>query len=235
MQFFSSHSLFIIIEQQFTFVKYCCYISLLFMIIMTIKIFVAIGLSLILAVSSSPLSSLLSLSPTNNIRIVAGQEANTTSSAIEFSSGPVWDEVIRNTGLTPINETHSIVTFVGNGTMTVPDTGEIINMTNNGYGVMYPISVDPETFSVSGREAVYSEDGDTLVMTYHEFIRRDSTNSDGKGIIIAVFDRNSTGVLAPFNGMLMIGTHDDPLNDQKAIVTLWEWQSGTALSPASSP
>jgi hypothetical protein len=205
------------------------------MIIMTTKIFVAIGVSLILAVSSNPLSSLLSFSPTNNIQYVAGQEANTTSSAIEFSPRPVWDEVIRNTGLTPINETHSIVTFVGNGTMTVPDTEEIINMTNNGYGIMYPVPADPATFSVSGREAVYSEDGDTLVMTYHEFIRRDSANPDGKGIIIAVFDKNATGVLAPFNGMLMIGTHDEPLNDQKAVVTLWEWQSGMILSPASSP
>jgi hypothetical protein len=119
--------------------------------------------------------------------------------------------------------------------MTVPATGEIINMTNNGYGIMYPIPIDPATFSVSGREAVYSEEGDTLVMTYHEFIRRDSANPDGKGIIIAVFDRNATGVLAPFNGMLMIGSHEEPLNDQKAIVTLWEWQSGMALLPASSP
>jgi hypothetical protein len=204
---------------------------------MTTKIFVVIGISLILAISSNPLSSLLSFSPTNNILDVAAQEEkeNTASSAIEFSSRPVWDEVIKNTGLTPINETHSIVTFIGNGTMTVPETGRTINMTNNGYGIISPLPADPVTFSVSGREAVFSEDGDTLVMTYHEFIRRDSANPNGKGIIIAVFDRNSTGVLAPFNGMLMIGTHDEPLNDQKAIVTLWEWQSGMALSPASSP
>jgi hypothetical protein len=204
---------------------------------MTTKIFVVIGISLILAISSNPLSSLLSFSPTNNILDVAAQEEkeNTASSAIEFSSRPVWDEVIKNTGLTPINETHSIVTFIGNGTMTVPETGRTINMTNNGYGIISPLPADPATFSVSGREAVFSEDGDTLVMTYHEFIRRDSANPNGKGIIIAVFDRNSTGVLAPFNGMLMIGTHDEPLNDQKAIVTLWEWQSGMALSPASSP
>ena len=103
-------------------------------------------------------------------------------------------------------------------------------MTNNGYGIMYPTPGDPMTFSVSGREAVYSEDGDTLVMTYHEFIRRDSANPNGKGIIIAVFDRNSTGVLAPFNGMLMVGIHDEPLNDPRAIVTLWEWQNGMILS-----
>ena len=58
---------------------------------MTIKILVVIGVSLILAVSSNPLSSLLSFSPTNNIRDVAGQEekANTASSGMEFSPRPV--------------------------------------------------------------------------------------------------------------------------------------------------
>ena len=76
---------------------------------MTIRILVVIGVPLMVAVSSNPLTSLLSFSPTNSIRNVVGQEekANTASSAIEFSSQPVWDEVIRNTGLTPINETHS--------------------------------------------------------------------------------------------------------------------------------
>jgi hypothetical protein len=164
---------------------------------------------------------------------VVGQEekANTASSAIEFSSQPVWDEVIRNTGLTPINETHFIVTFIGNGTMTVPSTGQTINMTNNGYGILSPIPGDPGTISASGREAVYSDDGDTLAMTYHEILRSDPATSEAKGIIIAVFDRNATGVLSPFNGMLMIGMHDEP----EGIITLWEWQSGIAQSPASSP
>jgi hypothetical protein len=37
-----------------------------------------------------------------------------------MSPQPVWDEVVVNMGATPINETHTIVTFVGNGTMTVP-------------------------------------------------------------------------------------------------------------------
>ena len=60
------------------------------------------------------------------IAITTGNTTTTTTSSsslgLEFPRQPVWDEVIRITGLTPINETHSILTFVGNGTMTVPDT-----------------------------------------------------------------------------------------------------------------
>ena len=48
------------------------------------------------------------------------------------------------------------------GTMTVPDTEETINMTNNGYAILSPLPGDPANLSGSGREAVYSEDGDTF-------------------------------------------------------------------------
>jgi hypothetical protein len=49
-----------------------------------------------------------------------------------LSAQPVWDEQATSTSVTPINETHRVAMFIGNGTMTVPDTGETINMTNNG-------------------------------------------------------------------------------------------------------
>ena len=39
--------------------------------------------------------------------------------------------------------------------------------------------------------------------------------------MIAVYDRNATGMLAPFNGMMAIGTHKEPLNPE-AFLTLWE-------------
>ncbi|MGH9911021.1 MAG: hypothetical protein ACRD5E_02975 [Nitrososphaeraceae archaeon] len=39
-----------------------------------------------------------------------------------------------------------------------------------------------------------------------------------------MFDRNATGLLAPFNGMIAAGTHDAPLIPEEANVTLWEWQ-----------
>ena len=37
-------------------------------------------------------------------------------------------------------------------------------------------------------------------------------------------ERNpTTDLLAPFNGMIAIGTHSEPLNPE-AFLTLWEWR-----------
>lgn len=49
---------------------------------------------------------------------VIATTGNTTG--LELSPQPIWDEVVVNTGATPINETHTIVTFIGNGMMSVP-------------------------------------------------------------------------------------------------------------------
>ena len=48
---------------------------------------------------------------------LAQEENNTTVSSfvLDYSPRPIVDEVVINTGETPINETHTIVTFVGNG------------------------------------------------------------------------------------------------------------------------
>jgi hypothetical protein len=40
--------------------------------------------------------------------------------------------------------------------------------------------------------------------------------------MIAAFDENATGLFAPFNGMIAIGTHKEPLKPE-AFLTLWEW------------
>jgi hypothetical protein len=110
------------------------------------------------------------------------------------------------------------------GTMTVPDTGQTINMTNNGTAIVSPVSASTSTLSASGRESVFSEDGDTTAITFHEIIQYDPESLQGKGIIIAVFDRNATGTLAPFNGMMVVGTHYE--NTEEAVITLWEWVEG---------
>src|SRR5919106_6155289 len=172
----------------------------------------------------------------NNATTTAGLTTTTTNdttpattstpSGLELSAQPVWDEQVTSTGVTPINDTHSIGTFIGNGTMTVPDTGQTINMTNNGYAIISPMAGDPTTISASGREAVFSEDGDTSAITFHEIVRYDPDPPQGKGIVIAVFDRNATGTLVPFNGMIVTGIHDEPPNAGVAIIKLWEWQSG---------
>jgi hypothetical protein len=159
----------------------------------------------------------------------------TSSSGLELSPQPIWDEQATTTGVTQINETHSVVTFIGNGTMTVPDTGETINMTNNGTGFISPVPGYTDTVSAYGREHVFSEDDDedTTAITFYEIIRYDPTTLQGKGFVIAVFDRNATGSLAPFNGMMVVGTHEEDPSIQAATIILWEWQSGIPL-PSNS-
>jgi hypothetical protein len=150
-----------------------------------------------------------------------------------LSPQPIWDEQATSTSVTPINETHSVATFIGNGTMTVPDTGETINMTNNGTAFVSPVAGYADTVSAYGREYVFSEDDDddTTAITFYEIIRYDPTTFQGEGIVIAVFDNNATGSLAPFNGMMVVGTHEDDPNTQAATIILWEWQSGIPLLP----
>jgi hypothetical protein len=54
------------------------------------------------------------------------------SSGLELSAQPVWVEHAAITGVTPINQTHSSVTYSGNGTLTLPNTTQTINTTSSG-------------------------------------------------------------------------------------------------------
>ena len=175
-------------------------------------------------------TTIVSASTTSNTTTTT---TTTTTSALELSPQPIWDEQATTTGRTPINETHSIVSFIGNGTMTVPDTGETINMTNNGTGLVSPVPGYTDTVSAYGREHVFSEDSDTSAITFYEIIRYDPTTLQGKGIVIAVFDSNATGSLAPFNGMMVVGTHKEDPNTPATII-LWEWEAGIVLPPLST-
>ena len=158
-----------------------------------------------------------------------------TPSGLELSSQPIWDEQATSTSVTPINETHRVAIFIGNGTMTVPDTGETINMTNNGTAFISFVPGYADTVSAYGREYVFSEDdNDTTAITFNEIIRYDPATFEGKGLVIAVFDNNATGSLAPFNGMTVVGTHEEDPSTQAATIRLWEWQGGIPLPPVTT-
>jgi hypothetical protein len=154
------------------------------------------------------------------------------SSGLELSAQPVWDERVWTTSITPINETHNLVTFEGNGTMTVPDTGETINMTNNGTAIGSLVPQANNTVISYGRENVFSvDDGDTSAITFFEIVQYDPMTFQGRGIATAVFDANATGSLAPFNGMLVVGTHEEDPNTRTVTIRLWEWESGIPIPP----
>ena len=102
---------------------------------------------------------------------------------MQLSQQPIWEEHATTLAITPINQTHSIVTFIGNGTLTVPDTGQTINMTNNGTAIISPVTGSNGTVSAYGKENVFSsEDGDTSAITFHEIIHYNPPTFEGKGI-----------------------------------------------------
>jgi hypothetical protein len=171
-----------------------------------------------------------------NTTTTSSSSLSSPSSGIELSSQPIWEEEVSNIGVTPINETHTIIAFMGNGTMTVPDTGETINMINNGTAFVSPVTGSAYTVSAYGRENVFSEDDDdTTAITFYEIVQGDPATLQTKGVIIAVFDTNATGTLAPFNGMITVGIHDEQPNAEAATITLWEWESGIGNNAGVTP
>jgi hypothetical protein len=172
---------------------------------------------------------------TTNDTTTTGTMPSPSSSGLELSSQPIWDEQATSTSVTPINETHRVATFIGNGTMTVPDTGETINMTNNGTAFISFVPGYTDTVSAYGREYVFSEDdNDTTAITFNEIIRYDPATFEGKGVVIAVFDKNATGSLAPFNGMMVVGTHEEDPSTRTATIRLWEWEAGIPIPPIAT-
>ncbi|HEX6282886.1 MAG TPA: hypothetical protein VFZ67_11710 [Nitrososphaera sp.] len=145
--------------------------------------------------------------------------SSSSSSEIHLSPQPIWEERVRNTGETPFNQTHSIITFFGNGTLTVPDAGETINVTNNGTAILSSV-----TGTSFGRESFFSEDGDSTAITFYEIVKEDPATLQTRGITTAVFDSNATGSLAPFNGMIVVGLHEEQPNEEGVNMTLWKWE-----------
>jgi hypothetical protein len=134
---------------------------------------------------------------------------NTTTSAsgIELSAQPVWAEHAAITGVTPINETHSSITYSGNGTLTMPNSTETINTTSNGSAF-----VSIATESGQGKVTIRTQDGEeeTATVAFYEIDRHlDATTGEGKGIVIAVINTNTTsGMFAPLNGMILVGINE---------------------------
>ena len=74
---------------------------------------------------------------------------------------------------------------------------------------------------------VRTEDGETATATLYEIVHfnNSAANGGGKGIVTAVFQTNSTGTLAPLNGLIAAGI-DDMMLSGASHVTLWKWESG---------
>ena len=144
---------------------------------------------------------------------------------IQLSPEPVYREVHTPISRTPVNQTHFEVPISGNGTITLPNTTETISTTSTG---SYLSSLDGTAL---GKEVITTEDGSESVTAK---IYGVAQLEERRGIIIASFDTNSTGRLAPLDGMILAGLIEYPPEENITIITLWEWESGRPLPTATS-
>ena len=201
---------------------------------------VAITTTAVLAttsLSSFPITSNIAIPAASATPTTTGNATNTTStttitppasssSGVELSPQPIYEERSPPGAITPINETHGILTYSGNGMLTLPNTTETINTTHNGTAVL-----SFTTTSGQGKETIRTEDGETATATVYEIVQFNNPaalGGEGKGIVTAVFQTNSTGVLAPLNGTIAVGVDNISPTDESHI-TLWKWESGIPL------
>jgi hypothetical protein len=154
----------------------------------------------------------------------------TTSSFsdIELSPQPIYQEHVRDVSETLLNKTHAQLVVEGNGTLTLPNSTETIRTTSTGSGIVSIFS----TFA--GKEILTTEDGsENATAISYEIARSNKEEGIGKGIAIAIIHTNSTGRLAPLDGMILVG-QEEIQPDGRPMITYWEWESGIPLPPATT-
>jgi hypothetical protein len=161
--------------------------------------------------------------------------ANTTMSSsplplpkIQLSSQPVYQAHLKLVGQNPINETHASVTFSGNSRLILPNTNQTINTTSNGSAL---VSIATESSQM--KLTIKTQDGpeETATITLYIIERHPAgTTGESEGMAIAVVNTNtnattSGGMLAPLNGMRLVGIIESQTTTGEGQLTLWEWKS----------
>ena len=181
--------------------------------------------TIIVMVSSIADTTSVEATPTSNTTMTS---TTTASSGIELSPQPIYQEHVRDVSETPINQTHAELVVEGNGTLTLPNSTETIKTTSTGSGIVSIFS----TFA--GKITFTTEDGsENATATSYEIARSNKEEGIGKGIAIAIIHTNSTGRLAPLDGMILVG-QEEFQPDGRALITFWEWQSGIPLPTAAT-
>jgi hypothetical protein len=192
-------------------------------------------LAIVIILVSTSIVTSAAASPTTTTT-TAGNTTTTPSApsaGIELSSQPIYQKQTPPANTFPINQTHVGATHSGNGTLTLPNSTQTINTTViNGSAI-----VSLATSSALIKETIRAENGETVTVTAFGIYQFNNPaaalQAGGKGIVTAILQTNSTGILAPLNGMILAGT-DDFTSDGNSRVTLWRWESGIPLSPLPS-
>ena len=191
---------------------------------------------IMMAIAITVASTTMAMSTITTIPVQAtttnATTATTSSSGIKLSPQPIYEERSPPGNITPINQTHGILTFTGNGTLTLPNSTQTINTTSNGTGI-----ISFATSSGYAKETIRTENGETITATAYEIVQFNdpaaAPEGGGKGIVTAVFQTNSSGMLAPLNGVIAAGI-DDMSPSGESHVTLWRWENSSSNNNTSS-
>src|SRR5215212_7064948 len=149
-------------------------------------------------------------------------------SGIKLSSQPIYQESTPPGMVTPINQTHISATHIGNGTLTLPNSNQTINTISNGTAI-----ASLATPSAIAKTTITAPNGETATITIYEIIQfsnpTEAPLGGGKGIKIIIFHTNSTGMLAPLDGVIAAAINDIQPNGESEL-TAWRWESGLPLS-----
>jgi hypothetical protein len=184
------------------------------------------NVSLVLVSVTIMILLLIAAATTNTAYSTTG--APPPSSGIKLSPQPIYKESVPPGSVTPINQTHIAATHTGNGTLTLPNSNQTINVTSNGTAIF-----SFATPSAIAKETIRAPNGETVTTTFYEIIQfsnpTEAPLGGGKGIKIIIFHTNSTGMLAPLDGVIAAGINDLQPNGESEL-TAWRWESGIPLS-----
>lgn len=181
--------------------------------------------AIVTAALSNIANTIIPTSATTTTTTTTSNATTTTTSPseIDLSPEPVYQEQQTLVSENPINQTHTHLTFSGNGTLNLPNGTEPISITSTGSVIA---AMDGTAF---GEEVLTTEDGtESATAKFYSIGRFNMEDDTEKAILIALVHTNSTGQLAPLNGAIVAGEVEFlPVGTN--LITLWEWQSGIPL------
>ena len=179
---------------------------------------------------ASTTTTLVSASTTGDTTTTTTSSA--PSAGIKLSPQPIYQESVPPGSVTPINQTHIAATHIGSGTLTLPNSNQTINTISNVTAI-----VSLATPSAIAKETIRTPNGETATLTFYEIIQFNNPTEaplgGGKGIKIIIFHTNSTGMLAPLDGVIATGINDLQPNGESEL-TAWRWESGIPLSTSAT-
>jgi hypothetical protein len=118
------------------------------------------------------------------------------------------------------SETKVRFTFKGNTTITIPNSTETINTKDRGRGSITFLTGGGG--AIAGKIRLITEDrSENATVQFTEFFKDEIS----RGIGVAYFSTNSTGMLAPLNNMIA-GFIDEEQPNGDSILRFFEWKSG---------